>query len=435
MGGLGVPLLIAGILWVLVAAWLVNVNSQKVPADQPISMTLLVQRIIAALLFTLLSLVVVGIFALVLLRIPPELPTILAAKCLSGGNPLEMCRGGYLLDFQDIMPETMSLHNLQRMDTDGDGQDEWVVFYYYDMTTGTGPIAGAIYDNDRGWPPVLFPYQLRLPDRDYLGEQELTAKQLDIIKEQSPNKDVPELLVLDKSSGLSIFRYNQGAKTEEWKPPEERNQVYFPIGVFRGDTVAFDAQSKKVTVWDRGGFATGAMAADHERSQLTTKRVYELRGDTYMNPGDLTALSSPMESYIEFIRGQMLDDILATQYPEKIVLGFYKTMSGEGGGVKPEDFLTGQARVQYDQGRLDYFGIPWGKGDTGGIVRVTQLGYYTRVEEQSAEINIQGLQPLRGQVTVQIVVKPKDQPALPAVQRTWVLVSQEGKWKMEERGS
>jgi hypothetical protein len=366
---------------------------------------------------------------------PVSSPIIRAAKCLSGGSIMEDCRGGYLVDFQDIMPPTLRVQNLQRMDTDGDGQQEWVVFYYYDITGATGPIAGAVYDNDRGWPPVLFPYQLRVPDRDYLGEYKLTAQQKDIVPKQPSEAKAPELLVWDGGvggPGLSIFRYNPGAKTEEWKPPEDR-ATYFPIGVFRGDSVGFDETTKQVTVWDRGGFATGAMAADHERSQLTNKRVYSLFGDTYMNASDLTALSAPTESYIEFSGGQMPDNVLATQYPEKIVLGFYKALSSEGSaGVKAEDFLTGLARGQYDQGRLDYFGIPWGKGDSG-TVRVTYLSYPTLKEEQTAEVDSMGLHSLGGQVTVQVVAQPKDQNPLQPVQRTWTLVLEKGQWKMEER--
>jgi hypothetical protein len=384
-------------------------------------------RIVIVLLVVLLLL-----FAcvFVLSAAGPTGPLIRVAKCLSGGRIMDECRGGYLVDFQDIMPENLRVQNLQRMDTDGDGEEEWVVFYYYDITGGRGPIAGAVYDNDRGWPPVLFPYQLRVPDRDYLGEYGLTATQVNLIAED----EVPALFVWDGGSGLNIFRYYQEAKTDRWKPPEDRSP-YFPVGVFRGDSVSFDINTKQVTVWDRGGFATGVMAADHERSQLANKRVYTLRDETYMKSGDdLTTLSSPMESYIEFTGGGMPDDIFATQYPEKVVLGFYKVLSNEGGDIKAEDFLTGEAINEYKEGRMDYFGVPWSKDYKDGVVRVTEITYSTGVEDQNRIVNSQGLHPLRGQVTVRIVAQPKrDQPALQPEPRAWVLVLQEGNWKIEKR--
>lgn len=368
-------------------------------------------------------------FLLLVFLNPVDSPATVLAKCLSGGSILNGCRGGYLVDFRDIMPQDLRIQNSQRMDTDGDGELEWVVFYYYDVAGSSGPIAGAVYDNDRGWPPVLFPYKLSVPDRDYLGEERLAAAQVKII----PSGKVPEILVWDRDQGLNIFRYNAEAKTEEWKPPEDRSSVYFPIGVFRGDSVNFNVQTKQVTVWDRSGFAVGAMSTDRERSQLTNKRVYNLIGDTYMNPSDLTALSAPTESFIEFLDGRMPNDVLSTQYPEKIILGFYKTLGGEGGSAKPEEFLTGLAYNQYVQGSMEYFGVPWSKSDGGGSVRITRLGYSTKIEEQSVEVSAQGTTPLRGQVAVEIVCTPKGQAPLAPVQRNWMLVFQEGKWKIEEQ--
>jgi hypothetical protein len=419
-----ITLLVVAIVWVVLAVVLLIANPGATPMQ-------LLQRVLAGAFFLLVSLAVVAVFLVVLGLLKPKELAILGAKCLSGGNLLDQCRGGTLMDFADVVTDTMRIASVQRMDTDGDGFKEWVALYYYDIyqKPPRGPIAGAIYDNDRGWPPVLFPYQLRLPDRDYLGEGSITIEQFNVVEEPPA---VPELLVRDGDRELSIFHYNKAALTEAWKPPEDR-MLYFPIGVFRGDRVSFDKQTRQVTVWDQGGFAVGAMAGDRERSQLTNKRVYSLIGGSYMNPADVKALNAPMESSIDFNLGWAPADVLSTQYPEKIVLGFYKTMGGEGNGADPEGFLTGEALQQYQEGRLDYFGIPWSENDSGKIW-VTQLGYSTKVEEQEAEITAQGVQPLRSQASVTFVLQPKDQPTLPTPQsRTWVLVSQEGKWKMEKR--
>jgi hypothetical protein len=73
------------------------------------------------------------------------------------------------LSFSAAIPErladNMEVISVLRSDTDGDNFEEWVVFYRYDLQTGNGPIRAAVYDTDRGNPPVVFPYPLRPPDR------------------------------------------------------------------------------------------------------------------------------------------------------------------------------------------------------------------------------------------------------------------------------
>ncbi len=100
---------------------------------------------------------------------------------LTRTDPLPLLReASYQLSFQQnvsftqAIPEnlTKSLNvvSVARHDTDGDEFNEWVVFYQFDLQPGNSPIKGVIYDNDRGNPPVIFPYELRAPGRDYLSE-------------------------------------------------------------------------------------------------------------------------------------------------------------------------------------------------------------------------------------------------------------------------
>jgi hypothetical protein len=142
----------------------------------------------------------------------------------------------------------------------------------FDKRATNSPIMGAVYDNDRGNPPVIFPYQLRAPDRNYLSEQQtfgptLTVQDLALDRSGVNSANVPEVIVQDGNE-LTIFRFRENSAA--WDFPRDTPPRYQAIGFFRGNAVSLDEETKQVTVIDRDGY---------ERSQLALRSVYDLRVD------------------------------------------------------------------------------------------------------------------------------------------------------------
>ena len=227
----------------------------------------------------------------------------------------------------DAFPAQFLVRSIKRQDTDGDFQKEWIVFYQFDLTYGRGPWAGAIYDFDRGNPPIIFPYQLVPPNRNYLSEGVIRSELRDIVtvNEALP---LPELFVYgevsstEESGGtittdLNIFR--QVPNSFAWELPRDEPRRYQVIGSFRGDGgIFFDPNTKLVTVLNREGY---------DRSELAVQSVYALNGKwgTYMDLDDPQQLSAPISSEVTFAYG-MPPDVLDTPYPEKLVVGFYSML-------------------------------------------------------------------------------------------------------------
>jgi hypothetical protein len=324
------------------------------------------------------------------------------------------------------MPAELLVQRVARQDTDGDGEREWVVFYQFDLTPGRSPYAGAIYDFDRGNPPILFPYQLLPPDRNYLSEGDIELNFENIV-ELGEAYPVSELFVYgrvgDIYTDLTIFRHVPNSYL--WESPRDEPRRYQVIGSFRGDGgITFDRREKTVTVLDR---------VSYDRSQLVVKTVYGLdtgRG-TYMDPADPNNLMAPVSSRVTFAYG-MPSDILDTPFPEKLVLGFYESLVQKPPNIGPEDFLTGQARIEYDRGNLAYFGFD---GVTGKVneVKVTQLSYAPDVEKLDPSITVLGQEPRLLTVSVAFEAQVGRAASYTPVPIQWVTTVVNGKWKIDRR--
>ena len=344
--------------------------------------------------------------------------------------------GHRLVDFFTLLPEQYRVQEVDYEDTDGDGEKEWVVFYQFDLADGRSPYAGVVYDYDRGDPPVLFPYRLLPPDRDYLSEAVVRLELEDIVEVGETNP-VPELMVYGevqatKESGgtlatdLTIFRHVPNSF--EWEFPRDEPRRYQVIGAFRGDGgITFDPQEKTVTVLNRAGY---------DRSQLAVETVYRLdeaRG-TYMSQTDPQQLSAPVSSRVVFAFG-MPSDILDTPYPEKIVLGFYEVqgqkLARQRPMIDPKEFLTGQALIEYERGNLAYFGF----GDVAGKVegvKVVRLSYAPDVEEFNPSITVLGREPRFLTVAVEFELQAEG-ATVSSGPIQWVTTLVNGKWKMDHR--
>ncbi len=294
-----------------------------------------------------------------------------------------------LVSFEHIIPtdlaRNLTVSDISRADLDGDGFKEWVVFYQYDLQNPASPVAGAVYDNDRGNPPVIFPYNLRPPRRDYLSEGQVSYDLTNVTIDQNgpQGADLPEILVRGTKE-LSIFRFRENS--ELWDFPRDAPPRYQPIGFFRGSGgVSFDQTTKRVTVIDRDGF---------ERSQLVNRTIYALNKSTntywdqFYDPAALDRkLAAPVISTIDFL-GESPKDILDVALPEKIVLAFYAatcSSAGEalcrhsGAGWTARDFLdaNGDAFANFRDKKSSYFGLP---ALSHADISVKYLRYYPQLE-------------------------------------------------------
>ncbi len=309
------------------------------------------------------------------------------------------------VSFLDAIPpelqDTFSVAKVSRIDTDGDGFEEWLVFYEYDLKGGGNPVTGVIYDNDRGIPPVIFPYQLRIPDRTYLSENQravnFSLQQITSESNGLNGEDLPELMVFDYRQ-RSMFRFNKenlNANPDPAAPPNNNPERYQAIGSFYGSGgVTFNDESKEVTVFDRDKFT---------RSQLMVRSIYGLQTDgqfaSYWDPRvplgeeQIPTLAEPLMTTIDFYTTAP-QDIFATSYPEKIVLGFYASTCGSqdktlcrnrNEGWQPDMFTSedSEAWRAVENRDASYFGLD--SLNSNQNITVSDIRYYPRIEVESSE--------------------------------------------------
>ena len=348
---------------------------------------------------------------------------------------------GQNLSFSAAVPERLAdnieVISVIRSDTDGDGFDEWIVFYRYDLQTGYGPIRAAVYDSDRGNPPVIFPYPLRPPDRDYLSEAPdsrlISFDLVDVTLDQNgpDREDLLEIMV-ENSDTLALFRFRENSAP--WDFPRDTPPRYESIGYFQGSGgVDFDSDTKQVTVIDRD---------EYDRSQLALRSIYALQGDSYWaQVSDLgtdpasVALAAPIVSTVDFFAGPPTD-ILDTEYPEKIVLAFYAATCGSVDDtlcIHTDDhewevntFLTGEALSEYQAGSPGYFGLPSFTGNRA--ISVSILRYYPQVELETSEPLVTGPQPQVNRVDLTFT-----EGGGPPQTTSYEMKLVEGQWKIARR--
>ncbi|HMQ51807.1 MAG TPA: hypothetical protein PKD98_06920 [Anaerolineae bacterium] len=360
--------------------------------------------------------------------------------------------GNELVSFQRAIPaqspdltNNLEVTRILREDTDGDGFEEWVVFYKFELQNGTSPIKAAVYDSDRGNPPVIFPYRLQPPDRDYLIESPvgLDFDLLAVTNDSNgpDNGDLPELMISD-ANHLALFRFQQNS--EPWDFPRDAPPRYVPIGYFTGTGgVEFNSSTRQVTVIDRDQL---------DRSQLVVRSIYGLQqdannGESYWS-GSLPLVEStqvnlelapPLVSTIDFFEGPPRD-LLNSLYPEKIVLGFYASVCRVADQTlcinaddesDPAAFLAGEALGNFQGNQAGYFGL-LNFNVTG--LSVTSLRYFPALESdpdllvtgQGRDV-VTGEHPRLNVVEVTFTVDGQQQT------RLFQLNVIEGQWKIVRR--
>jgi len=328
----------------------------------------------------------------------------------------------------DITPPEIQMaggnHAVQRMDTDGDGFEEWVVKYEYDLATQRSPVAVAIYDNDRGTPPVLYPYRLTLPERDYASETGWRGTQIEIkdfIKGDTTGR--PEILVHGNGppEELALFRYDETRKSPDWMDPRDYPPVYRCIGYFRGDAVFLPDENNDVIVTRRVAY---------DRSQLAIKERYRYDPvrDTYLDADEKTLMPS-VESWVDFAFKEP-EDVASSEYSEKIVLAYYKRFPG--GDVVP--FMSRQAREYvkiadqtHDSGA---YGLPVMPDQIERILIQTLA--YTPQSENVPYVDYQGITHFGAMVHVEFFYYLKDAPTERRwYSINWFVVQEEGNWRLD----
>lgn len=356
-----------------------------------------IQYITGALttIFSLGIIAVFGAFLLIrLFNIDPEPSIMNFARLISRGELVEFQQA-----FNTSANPSHRICEVARVDTDGDGFREWLVFYQSDTVQDgnifrpcpdASPRRAVIYDNDRGDPPVIFPYTLEPPDGDYLGAAGIEFEMHEVVPNVADSPDgVEELFIYGYGGGLrnqlAIFSYRKNS--EPWDTPTNQTPRYQLIGFFNGNGgVSYNEDTRAVTVKSYG--------ADLARSQLAVENVYNLQENgTYFNTlsvasGVAPPLASPARSAVEYALGPPAE-LLNTQYPEKIALAFFKSLDSadnQNQGWTTGDFLASNSQAG-DQaasgGLLRYLGFP--SNSPLSNVLVTRLRFFPDVEQAGAQ--------------------------------------------------
>lgn len=368
-----------------------------------------------------------ALFFMILFRIDPMNVLLRVSSRLSGQfnvSFLEAIPRDLHVDLQD----SLKVLSVNRYDTDGDEFSEWVVFYQFDVDSSRNPVQGVVYDNDRGNPPVIFPYQLRVPDRDYLSEGSVSLSLTQI----PVDGEGPQEILVQGNRELSIFRFEENSKA--WEPPRDDPPRYKAIGFFRG-TEGVRIDQDRVTVRNRDEF---------ERSQLVRRTIYEYQPEyeSYFISLDPPVLAQPVMETVDFLSSPP-QDVFDTAFPEKVVLAFYASTCGgvddslcrhADAGWDSRDFLArdtdptrDSAFREFQNGNAAYFGLRSLNSSQDVVVRI--LRYYPQEERDNAQPVYTGEEPLGNCVEIQLGNPIEDQRDTLAYRMRFV----NGEWKIKER--
>ena len=320
-----------------------------------------------------------------------------------------------VVDLRELAPSGKVVTDIKRLDTNGDGWKEWVVFYSFDRVGLNSPSTGVIFHRVGKELPIIYPYQLRTPDIDTLGVGKLAIGVSEILGNlEGETRPHAELVITDAlASTLTIFRVREVTPSNDLNCESYPNP-YQAEGFFKGN-LKITRAGNAVSVWDRAG---------SERSQFALRRTYRPSQGSYFQPGT-TKLLPPSEASIEFAYG-MPADILDTPYPEKLVLAFYNRLVG--GDPKP--YLSEQAKRRFPAGQLDY-GAPWALSQVQKAL-VQEISYVPGAEDVTSAGSSE--QPQSAEVQVKVLfVGPGNESRLRSIR--WYLVKSNNRWQMHDAAS
>ena len=318
------------------------------------------------------------------------------------------------IDLKSILPPSLQAIDVQRLDPVTGIESQWLVLYKYDVTTLFSPIAGVVYRADRGGanqPPAIFPYPLRLPDRDFLGTGSVTVTPRDVLSAQPG----VELVAENRNSDgfvteVAIFRWHDPFADEVWRAHNLEERYYECMGFFRTNgqvIVGLD----QVTVEDLVG----------DRSQLARFHTYKPDENGSYLPDGVT-LKSAASSHIDFAFG-LSGTVLDSPYPEKIVLAFYKTLGGPTEHL--EAYLSEDAQKLLSSG-LQGYGCDWAPSKVSRA-SVHEITYFPGIESQAKEEARQSLVELKVRCWSETGEEMSHD-----VHVGWFLKRERGHWKMDQ---
>ena len=371
------------------------------------------------------------------------------------GRPLQRPRTD--LDLRITLPQTWEVDLSDQLDTDGDGELEWVICYTFDVPGNRAfvPIRCAIYDIARREPklPIIYPYHLQAPGWTYLGEGAgkvaVMLENVVTLTRDASDPNALEVMVTSKSADdfvnrVSIFRWHDNIPPHLRKridprevlivpnqPPSE-GEWYECLGMFES-TLEISVEVDKVTVVDR----TWEDRNTSDRSQLARVNVYQPDSKLGGYLDENQNLLPPTSTCIDFAYG-MPADVADSPYPEKIVMAFQKTFM-----VEPNhgnDLLTpgakGARQSPTPGNHWNYF--------TGAVAGTcVQIVSYGPSNETSAEITafdaakIKVQSIIRAQVETLAVHEIAGSNRPQEVKATWSLVREQqeegklGRWRID----
>lgn len=265
---------------------------------------------------------------------------------------------------QELVPPSMRFHSLRRLDLDGDGEMERVLFYRYDLVSGRSPYGAIVLDLNNCRPRGIDSYELIPIDRDYLSESVIDIELRDI-----PNVGgSQEVLIWGKSpdnvrTELAIFQWYD--YSQACSPPAPGQRGYWSLGFFRG-TGGIQIDGSRVRVKDRA----------FERSQLAVARAYDPVSGSYRQSPDGPMLD-PVSKAVEFTFTPPTP-APQTYYPEKSVLAFYLAIGLNTSEAK--GYLSSDAAARYIDG--DYGRDVAEPGQLTSMAEVKEIAYFPDVEKE-----------------------------------------------------
>lgn len=357
---------------------------------------------------------------------------------------------------------------VQRADTDGDNEEEWIIHYSFDQpgSEAFAPVGVVIYDIAHREPklPIIYPYHLRAPGWGYLGEQAsgVSVEVSDVVShiridETNIYSATNEVVVRSTDAGggrrrVSIFqwRYRRQPELAGRVDPHEvlvvpgqplaSGEWYECIGRFEG-TLDVVVKQNEVVVRDQ----------IEDRSQLARLFVYHPSGQAggYLDRNQ--ELVSPAAVCLSLASG-VPTQVSRSPYPEKVVMAFlsgYRQEPDDG-----HDLLSDQAASRWRNDPALAAVSGGGTIDSGLCVKLVSYNPQSVVESEiesfalaeqqeitdyqvraQPEIKTQAtlvatptVVPIRARIVTSIAVAGQKDP----ITIEWRLIQQANRWQIDD---
>jgi len=310
-------------------------------------------------------------------------------------------RGSAYVDLAEVLPREWVPFKPWRLDTNRDGEKEWLVFYQFDVPEGrakaSSPISAVIYQPDDNYPPNLIAHELRPLDGDFLCESECKVEMDNVLSGLAGN----ELVISDWRGGqisrLTIFQWDEG------------RQEYWPRGHFCGECIEVSVDEIQVK------------ESMHDRAQLTRCETYHAWDNkTYYQSGTLGTPIPCVREEIDF-SPDAPEDVCCSPYPEKVVLAFYQNYNKDDEALQ---FFS--EKVRENIGQCD-------AGECGCAAprhEIEHVSVLDLIPEPTNEDKATGVE--RAIVGARIVCERQIGGEESERRIRWILIREDGRWQLQQ---